>query len=44
VTSLTDCTVTLAWDPVNFTSADFNYHCIERHRAVPTTARAPADR
>jgi Fibronectin type III domain len=35
VTALTDCTVTVAWDPVNFTTADFNYHLSGTNQAVP---------
>jgi chitinase len=35
VTTLTDCTVTLAWDPVNFTTADFNYHLSGTNQATP---------
>jgi len=35
VTALTDCTATVAWDPVNFTSADFNYHLSGTRQATP---------
>lgn len=35
VTALTDCTVTLTWDPVNFTTADFNYHLSGTNQATP---------
>ena len=35
VTALTDCTVTVAWDPVNFTTADFNYHLSGTRQATP---------
>ena len=35
VTALTDCTVTVSWDPVNFTTADFNYHLSGTNQATP---------
>jgi Fibronectin type III domain len=35
VTALMDCTVTVAWDPVNFTTADFNYHLSGTNQAAP---------
>jgi hypothetical protein len=35
VTAQTECTVTVAWDPINFTTADFNYHLSGAYRVTP---------
>ena len=35
VTALGTCTVTVAWDPVNFTSEDFNYYLSGTSQATP---------
>jgi Fibronectin type III domain len=35
VTALGTCTVSVAWDPVNFTSEDFNYYLSGTNQATP---------
>jgi hypothetical protein len=35
ITAQTACTVTVAWDPVNFTSADFNYYLSGAYNVTP---------